>query len=471
MNLTSAGTLEMYGDGTARLTASWINASGTAGWDGTIWFHHRRSYDGWLAAGGKANTDAGGDPTGWSYFELDASRSELEGTSGNAGINLRVQQSQNYSKHGLQVGSGANTKTAGAGGWCAIATLNDQGQYTSRGYISFMSACTATDLIKNAGKSLPSVVGHILSNGLIIRPMMPSAILHQGTHSVSVTDGNGQVHNHVFTLAAPTGCTLLWENHCREANVAVGATASQISTGRAVQPTVPWMAIRMAISRMVRSPVRWPAGRITGQQIWVRITRSNPSGSGHGRTVETAAWIRSTSLSLPIRSRIWHRIKCWLRPESGRSAMKGRWMKPGACRPIWCGQYIKVQLEAEGRLMMAEVEALVCQKDRLDPVPGSPLWPGAPAFTNGDHTANVDDLSVWPNPTSDELNIYINQSRVAPTAVTIMSMTGQQVYRNDLSGAKEHQLRIPVGSWLGGMYAITVSGPDGLRTQWVQVSR
>ncbi|MBK7342069.1 MAG: HYR domain-containing protein [Saprospiraceae bacterium] len=469
--LTSAGTLEMYGDGTARLTASWINASGTAGWDGTIWFHHRRSYDGWLTAGGKANTDAGGDPTGWSYFELDANRSELAGTLGNSSDNLRVQQSQNYSKHGLQVGSGANTKTAGAGGWCAIATLNDQGQYTSRGYISFMSACTATDLIKNAGEVITISGGPYPVKWSNNTSNDAFGDIAPGTHSVSVTDGNGQVHNHVFTLAAPTGCTLLWENHCREANVAVGATASQIST--------------------------WQGGTAD------RAVDGNTDGDfTNGSVTSTLAgwqnyWTADLGQNYPVQS-----VRIWPRRDSGNSGLDPFYVfvsadpipdlapdqmlatagirairHEGPMDEAWrmpanmVGQYIKVQLEAEGRLMMAEVEALVCQKDRLDPVPGSPIWPGAPAFTNGDHTANVNDLSVWPNPTSDELNIYINQSRDAPTAVTIMSMTGQQVYRNDLSGGKEHQLRIPVGSWLGGMYAITVSGPDGLRTQWVQVMR
>ncbi|HRW76438.1 MAG TPA: HYR domain-containing protein, partial [Saprospiraceae bacterium] len=46
-SLQPGATLEKYANGTALLIGQWRDASGTNGWDGTLWFHHRRSYDGW----------------------------------------------------------------------------------------------------------------------------------------------------------------------------------------------------------------------------------------------------------------------------------------------------------------------------------------------------------------------------------------------------------------------------------------
>ena len=121
--------------------------------------------------------------------------------------------------------------------------------------------------------------------------------------------------------------------------------------------------------------------------------------------------------------------------------------------------------------MMAEVEALVCQDDRLDPIPGAPIWPNGPGNANGDKVATVSDLAAWPNPASDELNIYIHQSRVAPAVVTVTSLSGQALYRQDLGDAREYQLRIPVGHWITGMVMITVSSSDGVQTLPVLIQR
>ncbi len=470
--LNTSGTLEMYADGTARLTASWSDQSGN-GWDGTIWFLHRRSYAGWLNAGGKANISSGGDPSTWTYFELDASRSKLVGTGGNMGLPpLSVQQSPNYAKYGLQVGKGASPNSSNDGGWCAISTLNSQGQYTARGYISFLSSCSVTNLIKNAA-SVDSVGGGFVSNGMWSNGTNGADLgdVAPGNYNVNVTGQNGQIQNHVFTLVAPTGCTLLWENHCREANMAVGAAATQISTyqngtaDRAVDGNTDGdFTLGSVTSTLAGWQNYWSANLgqnypVESVQIWPRTDIGN-SGLEPFYVFVSANPIPDLAPELLLRT-------AGVRTIRHEGPMQEAWRMPANM----VGQYIKVQLEAEGRLMMAEVEALVCQEDRLNAVPGAPTWQNAPGNAFGNPTVNVDDLSVWPNPSSDELNIYINQSRVAPTSVTIMDMTGNQIYRNDLSGSKEHQLRIPVGNWLTGMYAITVSGPDGIRTQWVQVVR
>ena len=470
-HLNGPSSLEMYADGTARLTASWNNPTNAEGWDGTIWFFHRRSYAGWVNAGGKANVKNGGNPADWTYFELDANRSELVGTGGNDGDTISVQQSPNYAKNGLQIGNRANTLTAGDGGWCAIATLNNQGQYTARGYISFMSNCAATNLIKNAGEVISlnggtySAAWSNGSNNVLMGDAAP------GNHNVNVTNANGQVQNHIFTLAAPTGCTLLWENHCRESNVAVGAGASQISTyqngtaDRAVDGNTDGdFANGSVTSTLAGWQNYWSANLgqnypVESVRIWPRTDIGN-SGLEPFYVFVSANPIPDLAPELLLRT-------AGIRAIRHEGPMQEAWRMPANM----VGQYIKVQLEAEGRLMMAEVEALVCQKDRLNAVPGAPTWQYAPGNSLGGPSTNIDVLTVWPNPTADELNLYISQSKVAPTSVTIMSMTGNQIYRNDLSGSREHQLRIPVGDWLTGMYAITVSGPDGIRTQMVQVTR
>ncbi len=471
-SLNGGSTLEMYADGTARLRGSWSDGSGTSGWDGDLWFHHRRSFDGWQHAGGQANLGSGtGDASTWTFFEVNAALSLLTGTGSNTGDLFTVQTSPNHAKSGLQIGNGANGLTAGQGGWCAIASRNDEGKFTGQGILSFMSNCSATNLLTGAGTVI-SVNGFDFpvawSNGKSGAELGSAA---PGNYSVKVTDENGQEHNHTFSLVAPTGCTLLWEDHCREANMAVGASAWQVSTyqngeaSRAVDGNTNGdFAAGSVTSTLAGWQNSWSADlqdnhEIESVRIWPRTDCCD-------QTLDPF-YVFVSANPIPDVAPEHLLATGGIRAIRHEGPMNEAWRMPAGLT----GRYIKVQLAEDGRLMMAEVEALVCQKDRLDPVPGAPFFPNTPGNSLGDHAPNTNDLVAWPNPTSDDLNVYIIQSRIGSTTITITSMSGQQVYRNDLSGSKEHQLTIPVGSWLSGMYAIAVSGTDGTRTQWVQVQR
>ena len=464
-SLQPGATLEKYANGTALLTGSWRDAGGTNGWDGTLWFHHRRSYDGWTQAGGQANQPSA-DVDNWQFFEVNASASLFAGV-GNLDT-MRIQASPNHVGKGLQLGNGANG-SPGQGGWCAIAGRNMNNVFVGRGELAFNQNCSNTNLIVDAAEVVSLNGADFPTTWLngVMGPELGNAA--PGNWSVQVEDENGQVHNHTFALVAPTGCTLLWEDACRELNSTWEATAWQISTyqngsaDRAVDGNTDGDFGNGSVTSTLAGWQNWWSADLQGNyniesvRIWPR-TDGNHSGLDPFYVLVSADPIPDLAPEQLLTT-------AGIRAIRHEGPMNEAWRMPVGLT----GRYIKVQLAEEGRLMLAEVEALVCQDDRLDPIPGAPIWPNGPGNANGDKVATVSDLAAWPNPASDELNIYIHQSRVAATSVTILSMTGQQVYRQDLPDAREHQLRIPVGQWLSGMYTVVLSGTEGIQTQWVQV--
>ncbi|MEZ5031036.1 MAG: HYR domain-containing protein [Saprospiraceae bacterium] len=464
-SLQPGATLEKYANGTALLTGSWRDAGGTNGWDGTLWFHHRRSYEGWTQAGGQAHLPSA-DVDNWQFFEVNASGSSFTGVGNHA--DMQIQASPNHVGKGLQLGNGANG-SPGQGGWCAIAGRNMNNVFVGRGELAFNQNCSNTNLIVDAaevvslnGADFPTT----WSNG-VTGPELGDAA--PGTWSVQVTDESGQVHNHTFGLVAPTGCNLLWEDACRELNSTWDATAWQISTwqngtaDRAVDGNTDGDFGNGSVTSTLAGWQNWWSADLQGNyniesvRIWPR-TDGNNSGLDPFYVLVSADPIPDLAPEQLLTT-------AGIRAIRHEGPMNEAWRMPVGL----IGRYVKVQLAESGRLMLAEVEALVCQDDRLDPIPGAPIWTNGPGNANGDKVANASDLAAWPNPASDELNIYIQQSRVAATSVTILSMTGQQVYRQDLPDAREHQLRIPVGQWLSGMYTVVLSGTEGIQTQWVQV--
>jgi hypothetical protein len=465
-------SLEIFADGTARLRGTWLNLSGIAsGWEMDLYFYHRRDAQGWSAVGGKSFNPLGGSIQGWEYYELDRTRSSMSGTGSNQGKSLTVRSSIIYAGHGLQIGQGANGVTSGAGGWVALATYNEAGKLTGQGELRFQIQCGNSPVIMNAGEVV-SLDGQSYqaswSNGTSDLKMVHAAA---GTYTVTVSGPGGQTP-HSFGLQAPTGCVHLWQNACRERNMAVGAQASQGSTwqgaqasravdgntdgqwsGNSVSSTLQgwenyWQA-RLKESYPIESIRLWPRTDCCGDQL------------NEHYLFMSAAPIPNKSPDELMRTPGIHTIV-------HRGRMNEAWRTPVGVT----GQYVRVQLMGSGQLQLAEVEALVCQPDRLDPPNRYELGPVEQNDGGGKFAGDLlPGLMVWPNPAGEWVELRFDEQDLIPQHLTVRNLQGQEVYRLDLGGEGLWQLRLSVADWPQGVYVLTVQTTQGPASRMIAVQR
>jgi hypothetical protein len=465
-------SLEIFADGTARLRGTWLNLSGIAsGWEMDLYFYHRRDAQGWSAVGGKSFNPLGGSIQGWEYYELDRTRSSMSGTGSNQGKSLTVRSSIIYAGHGLQIGQGANGVTSGAGGWVALATYNEAGKLTGQGELRFQIQCGNSPVIMNAGEVV-SLDGQSYqaswSNGTSDLKMVHAAA---GTYTVTVSGPGGQTP-HSFGLQAPTGCVHLWQNACRERNMAVGAQASQGSTwqgaqasravdgntdgqwsGNSVSSTLQgwenyWQA-RLKESYPIESIRLWPRTDCCGDQL------------NEHYLFMSAAPIPNKSPDELMRTPGIHTIV-------HRGRMNEAWRTPVGVT----GQYVRVQLMGSGQLQLAEVEALVCQPDRLDPPNRYELGPVEQNDGGGKFAGDLlPGLMVWPNPAGEWVELRFDEQDLIPQHLTVRNLQGQEVWQRDLGGEGLWQLRLEVSDWPQGVYVLTVQTERGPASRMIAVQR
>ncbi|MCF8239259.1 MAG: T9SS type A sorting domain-containing protein [Saprospiraceae bacterium] len=470
-SLASPGMFEMFADGSARLQGSWTDGSGN-GWDGDIRFFPRRTHTGWTNAGGSVeNPNNSGDPTTWNYFEVDASGSSLVGTGSNAGIQLGAQQSPNHPSNGLQVGNGANTVSAGNGAWVVLGAVDANGKVIAEGTVRLNLNCQQTGVIKSAGEVISLDGGVYPSNWTngSANPLMGDAA--PGVYSVNVTDQSGNVKSHMFRLDLPTGCILHAEDNCNEVNVAANtADASQISTwlgntaDRAVDGNTDGDLNNGSVSSTIAGWQNWwkadlqDVHQIEALRIWNRTDCC-------GQTLAPVYVFLSPN---PIPD---------MAPENMLALPNVKatihYGPVGEMMTIpvggYAGRFIKVQLAESGKLSLAEVEAVVCDEDRLGIVPGAFVPDGSGVLS--DPVVLMSGLSVWPNPAGDYVNLNVTMDIEAPVTVSIVNIHGQQVYRQDLDANTHHSLRVEVGHWQAGLYFATASGPDGTQSMSFSVNK
>ncbi|MCO6484524.1 MAG: HYR domain-containing protein, partial [Saprospiraceae bacterium] len=471
--LNGNGSLEMYADGTARLTGSWTSMSGD-GWEGTVWFFHRRTYDGWIAVGGLANYQAMlGNPANWEYFELDGSRSSLSGTGGNAGATLDLKTPKNYPGFGFQIGFGANTKTTGNGGWFTAATVPPGApKANGQAFFSFLLNCQNVELVKGGAEVISldgfdyPVVWSNGTNGPLLGDVPP------GNYSVQVTTQSGQVNNHTFRIVKPEGCVLYWENACRESNVAVGSQAKQSSTFQnavaelAVDGNTDGVFANGSVASTLAGGNNYWQTRLDQNYMIESIIIHPRTDCCQDRLDPFYVFISEAPFPIgisvqeliqdPAVTTIYH-----------EGPMNVAWRTEVSQQ----GQYVRVQTESGDQLELAEVEVLVCQPDYLPPgeafvdvesgkpgkgVPQIELTPG---------------LSFWPNPASHDLNVGIRLEEPESVQLVIMSATGEQVFVRDLDTSAEHRLRIDVAGWAPGMYFVTAYTSKGATSKPLQIQR
>jgi hypothetical protein len=128
------------------------------------------------------------------------------------------------------------------------------------------------------------------------------------------------------------------------------------------------------------------------------------------------------------------------------------------------GQYVRVQLLGSGQVQLAEVEALVCQPDRLDPPNRYELGTVEQQDGRSDLAGDLlPGLLVWPNPAGEWVELRFDEQDLAPQRVIVHNLHGQEVYRLNMEFEELLQVRMSVATWPQGMYILTVHtlhGPD-----------
>jgi Secretion system C-terminal sorting domain len=84
----------------------------------------------------------------------------------------------------------------------------------------------------------------------------------------------------------------------------------------------------------------------------------------------------------------------------------------------------------------------------------------------------IKGLSIFPNPTSDYINVSFGQDAASRVSVTLLSSAGQVLQEKTVSQAPGTTISLPVSNYARGNYIITLSGSDGSRqTNTVIISR
>ncbi|MBL7755136.1 MAG: choice-of-anchor J domain-containing protein [Chitinophagaceae bacterium] len=82
----------------------------------------------------------------------------------------------------------------------------------------------------------------------------------------------------------------------------------------------------------------------------------------------------------------------------------------------------------------------------------------------------VNDVKVFPNPTSNYLNLEFTMNTTSDVLVTMTDITGKTVYSQNLNNLNGNQgLVIPTGSMTDGIYVLSVKTKEGTSTQKVTV--
>jgi len=86
---------------------------------------------------------------------------------------------------------------------------------------------------------------------------------------------------------------------------------------------------------------------------------------------------------------------------------------------------------------------------------------------------NAINFNAWPNPANDLLNLSIDATQVTRATVTLTDMTGRIVLSvpSSLINAGENRLTIDLNTLSAGLYTVSVSSENGIRTTPIQVVR
>jgi hypothetical protein len=467
--------LEMFADGTAHLTGSWVDLPGFCGWEFDIWFHRRRTYEGWLKAGGSVNSFFGADPTGWDFFEVDATRSVMVGTGCNVGTEYDLSISPNFAKFGLQLGVAANTKSVGYGGWVVLGLYEPGNENLfAQGIFSFELDCQPTEVLKDAATfvSLDGFpYGVEWSTGNTSYELGDVA---PGMYSITITQPGNIDSIAFFNLEYPTDCELYYDQQCRPGNYAPGKSLAKQSSTQ--QNFVAALAVDgNTDGDLANGSV---SSTLAGFQNWLSVALDFPQPIERVRV-----WSR-TDCCQDVLDPLWLFISELPIPEFTDPDVLATLPDMNAYYHVGpietyvdfefegqMGQYLKVQLDEFGRLQLAEVQVLVCQEDALGLQVEN--------FGSEDETEEasrsdfdlVPTVSTWPSPASNLMEVSIAQEMAQPLHISIVNMHGSEVFTTDLDADTFHRLTLDVGQWQPGLYFMTTTSPIGASSKPILIQR
>ena len=81
------------------------------------------------------------------------------------------------------------------------------------------------------------------------------------------------------------------------------------------------------------------------------------------------------------------------------------------------------------------------------------------------------EMTVYPNPVKDRLNISLDNMTSFPLRVTLSSLTGQVVYALTVTENTRYALTIPINDIPDGMYLLTAKSATGTTAKKVVVNK
>lgn len=143
-----AGQITQLEDGNALITGHiYSGANPTQGFNVHLLLENARNWDDWSSLG-RWYKDilnlSGGNHVDWTYYELAANYSYLEGTGELAGSNIQLTHKPSNYYYGFQIGLGANDKNAnfGISGWFYYSGMLNGQAVSGHGDINADAACS-----------------------------------------------------------------------------------------------------------------------------------------------------------------------------------------------------------------------------------------------------------------------------------------------------------------------------------------
>ena len=81
------------------------------------------------------------------------------------------------------------------------------------------------------------------------------------------------------------------------------------------------------------------------------------------------------------------------------------------------------------------------------------------------------EMSIYPNPAKDKLNIILNNAAIFPVFVTFSTITGQVVYSRSITENSGNALNIPLNNMSDGMYLLSAKSAAGTSVKKVVVNK
>ncbi|MBC7554385.1 MAG: T9SS type A sorting domain-containing protein [Taibaiella sp.] len=83
-----------------------------------------------------------------------------------------------------------------------------------------------------------------------------------------------------------------------------------------------------------------------------------------------------------------------------------------------------------------------------------------PFYLNVEELAGAtENAALYPNPATDETNLYFNLGQSEPVNISLMNMAGNKIYEHVLPQCPEgrHKVALPVASFPAGIYIVNLS--------------